>query len=192
MIDPCTRTILDFIYRYESGGNYNAYFGHGSNTSVHLTEMTIEQVQAFQDRMVAGGSRSSAVGAPQFIRVTMASLNPDPKDIFTPDLQDALAIRLLVRRGYEKWWEGDLPDETFALNLSKEWASMPNPLTGTSYYPGQKTKYTVADVYVMLAKARSLIKPLELPSVQIMIAALDAFAATLATFRADLKKFDQS
>src|SRR5690348_10681694 len=58
-IDPAAyRPLLNTIAEGESKGNYNAYFGNVGNATVQFTDMTIQQVLAWQEQYVADGSVS--------------------------------------------------------------------------------------------------------------------------------------
>ena len=71
-IDPAAYTnLLSTIAEGESRGNYNAYFGNSANTTLKFTEMTIAEVQAWQDKYVADGNASNAVGRYQIISPTL-------------------------------------------------------------------------------------------------------------------------
>lgn len=135
--------VLNVIADGESNGNYNAYYGNGNNSSVIFTQMTVSEVLGWQASYVAGGSPSSAVGRYQFIQTTLAGLiqelqiSPDAK--FDENLQDRLAIQLLMRRGASDYINGRISREEFAANLAKEWASLPAVLGSNpqaSYYDG--------------------------------------------------------
>jgi hypothetical protein len=169
-MDPCTDIILHFIRGGvpdnpigEARNNYNAYFGHPTST-IALTEMSMGQVYSFQSSMLMRDTRSSAVGAYQFLRGTLRRLaqqaNLSPGTLFTPTLQDMLGWELLVGRGYKLWWKGDMDDEGFAHLLSCEWASLPDPENGgKSHYDGDSVgnhaSTTLRAVYAMLAEARA-------------------------------------
>jgi muramidase (phage lysozyme) len=139
-IDPTAYTpLLNTIAAGESGGNYNAYYGHGGNTDIQFTDMTVDQVLAWQKQYVAGGS----VGRYQIIRPTLeglvAELHLDTEAKFTPALQDQLAITLLERRGAIAYAHNKLSQQAFTANLAKEWASLPRmtgPDPAKSYYAG--------------------------------------------------------
>lgn len=149
--DPL-RALLDFIAKYESGGNYDAYYAHARNTSdPKLTAMTIADVRKFQERYVAEGSASSAAGRYQIIRKTLdslvASLNISARRTnFDRVSQDSMAMALLHGRGLKRFQAGGMSVEWFAHELAKEWASMPvleatqgsvrRVTVGQSYYAG--------------------------------------------------------
>ena len=134
------KKILDHMADSE-GSNYNTQFGYQNTTSgKKLTEMTIGEVREAQARQRG----SSAIGRYQFMAKTlpeaMKGTGLTDRDMFSAENQDKLAMWLLKRRGYDKWVSGQLSDRDFGRNLSMEWASVPNPYTGGSYY-GQKVKY---------------------------------------------------
>ncbi len=168
--DKCAGIILDFIAggvpdnpSGEAHGNYNAYFGHALST-VDLSMHTLSGIYGFQDTMLAQDRRSTAVGRYQFLRKTLQGLqaecNLPDTDLFTPDLQDKLGLRLLKRRGYAEWKSGTINDAEFAHRLSMEWASLPDPdKGGRSHYDGDSAgnhaSTTLDAVYKMLKQARS-------------------------------------
>ena len=129
--------VLDFIAAYESRGNYNVILG-GSEKP--LTTMTIDQVFDLQSDMVNRGMESSAVGRYQYIEPTLKDmvkyLKLDPKiTLFDEKTQDKIAVADLRRRcDLDGWLNGTTPDEKFLYKLSKVWASIPNPQTGSSFY----------------------------------------------------------
>lgn len=140
---PKHTPLLDLIGRVEAAGNYNAYYGNARSTDVNLTGMAISEVLTWQDQFVRNGSRSSAVGKYQIIRKTLRSLVKDMKltgnEVFNEEMQDAMAIELLNRRGYSKFLSGTKSRFSFANNLAKEWASFPvhgGVKHGSSYYAG--------------------------------------------------------
>lgn len=171
--DKCTDIILDFIAGGiwgdllgnpigESDGNYNAYFGHITGP-YNFATYTLTQIYNFQAIMLRNDSRSTAIGRYQFLRRTLQALQTKQKlpnsTLFTPELQDKLAVDLLVGRGYKAWWRGSLDDEEFAHMLSMEWASLPDPFNaGRSHYDGDRVgnhaSTSLKNVYNMLKRAR--------------------------------------
>lgn len=135
--------VLDLIGRKESNGNYNAHFGKANQTDIDFTDMSIDEVLAWQGQFVKQGSPSSAVGKYQIIRKTMKSLKKSlglsGKEKFDKAMQDRMAGALLDRRGYSKFLKGDITEEQFGNNLAKEWASFPvitGAKAGRSFYAG--------------------------------------------------------
>lgn len=169
--DPATNLLLDFIAGGvtanpggESAGNYNAVIGNTHATD-DLGQKTFIEIYALQDQLRAAGRPSSAIGRYQFIKTTLQSLQEKaqfPDDTkFTSAVQDQLAVMLLVRRGYSSWWKGRIDNETFAHNLSLEWASLPDPDNGgKSHYDGVGPNHastSLSAVYAMLGQVRGLI-----------------------------------
>jgi hypothetical protein len=119
-----TKDLLNYLGVNE-GGDYNTIFG---GKKVDLTNMTLDEVQAFQrdaSNFPKGGA-SRAVGKYQFITKTLAeeikASGLDPKTTkFTPEIQDMLITNRLKRtRGLDS-----ASPEQLATNLAKEFASVP-------------------------------------------------------------------
>lgn len=178
--DDCTDTILDFIAGGvpgnmigESKGNYNAVIGN-ANATIDLSILTLEQIHAIGRQRRNAGMPSTAMGRYQFLDATLRALeksfqiDPDTT-LFTPVLQDRLAVALLVGRGYPQWWRGAMTDREFAHNLSMEWASLPDPENDPdptkaddekSHYDGDSAgnhaSTKLSAVYAMLQRAKAL------------------------------------
>lgn len=114
---------LDTIARYEGtdkGDGYNETLGYGAYTGgdVNLTGMTLNEVMELQGQMLRHPDNtfnSSAVGRYQIVRKTLRGLIADMgltgNELFSPALQDAMAIRLAKGRGrspaaLRNEWEG--------------------------------------------------------------------------------------
>ena len=161
--NPQAAKLLDFVSGPESGGNYNAYFGHANSTK-DLSGMTLNEILQFQHDLVhVQGLPSSATGRYQFMPATlqglMSQMHLTGNERFTPEMQDNLALQLLKNRGLEQWQKGQLSDAAFMNNLAYEWASLPNPHTGMSQYHGDglnKSLVTPGQVQGVLNGARGL------------------------------------
>lgn len=135
------RPLLELIARVESRDNYNAYYGSPDNDSIRFTEMTIDEVLAWQSHYIASGSPSDAVGRYQIISITLADLvnqlSIEKSKRFDAEMQDQLAFALLERRGGSDLVNKRLSHKQFAQNLAKEWAALPK-MSGSnpedSYY----------------------------------------------------------
>lgn len=138
-VDPGARSILHLIGVHEANGNYNAVFGN-ANSTADLSQYTVNQIisrQLYATRVL--GKASSAIGKYQFIRKTLTNLRDElgvGNEKFTPELQDKMGMELLRGRGYDEFRAGKISQRQFALRLSQEWASLPDPRTGRSYYAG--------------------------------------------------------
>ena len=131
--------VLDLVAGPESLGNYNALYRDADQSALNLSALTLNEVQALQQRLVAerGGS---PVGRYQIIDDTlddlMARLDLSGQERFTPELQDRMAMTLARDAGLEAWQAGRLPNETFAHNLSRIWAGLPADASNRSYHEG--------------------------------------------------------
>ena len=129
--------LLNFIARYESGGDYNIMVGGKRG---NLTSMTVGDVLNMQKNMIAKGHESTAVGRYQYIRNTLAGtasqLGIDLGSTkFDEKTQDALAIQTLRTIGLESWLAGKLDNGAFLNKVARVWASVPTT-SGGSYYSG--------------------------------------------------------
>lgn len=153
-VPPPAAEILELIRVTEtSRGDATAYdtvYGHNeAKLTKPITAMTVNEVQHWQ----AGFTKSfgsSATGAYQFMRATLAELKSklalSGEEIFDAAMQDRLGHELLLRRGYQAWSDGRTSTDTFMIGLAKEWASFPVPSRmrgahrtverGQSYYAG--------------------------------------------------------
>jgi len=150
------QAVKDMIAKHESGGKYNVVYG---GKEIPLEKMTIAEVMAWQDMMSKDGAKSTAVGKYQIIGKTMKDLsrrNPEdfgPDRLFDAEAQEWAADTLLERRGWSDFEQGKKTDQEMALELAKEWASLPDPSTGKSYYEKDglnKSHHQVEDVFNVL------------------------------------------
>lgn len=137
--DAFAANLGNFIVSKEAGGNWNAVFGK-ANSKVDLAQFSLDEVLAQQQAARKAGAISTAIGGPQFLYKTLRGLKDEMgltgTEKFTPALQQQMLVHLLNRRGYQQFKAGLISKEQFALRLSQEWASLPNPATGLSYYAG--------------------------------------------------------
>ena len=127
--------LLNFIARYESGGDYNIMVGGKRG---NLTSMTVGEVLNMQKDMRARGHESTAVGRYQYIRSTLAEtaaqMSMDVNSTkFDEKTQDALAIQTLRTIGLEKWLDGKLDDGAFLNKVAQIWASIPKTSGGSAH-----------------------------------------------------------
>lgn len=179
MISPQLKTLLELIKSFEGGPGAKGYgqiYGgaKGVPLSTDVSKMTLRQVTDFQGKMIAGGSRSTACGGYQFIRKTLLAtikqMNLSTNEVWTPELQDKMAIFLMRSRGLDKYMSGEITAEAFANNLAKEWASLPVVtgiigaqkfvlLPGQSYYSGDGLNKSHHDPKKVLAAIKALKTP---------------------------------
>ena len=158
--------IFVLIRHHESRGNYNAVFGNASGyPGVDITAMTLAEVRAWQDWYVrVKGSKSSAAGAYQIIRKTFDGLRAQiafPASArYGPDVQDRMAMQLLIGRGLTRFLTGRLSADGLADGLAYEWASLPLA-SGKSAYDGDglnSASAMRADVMRAIGEAKEAFK----------------------------------
>ena len=168
--------LLQFIRKLESRDDYNSYFGKGTKAEKiqppkPISEMTLGEVLEYQNMVRKAGGTSTAVGAYQIIQKTLKQLMRDMNlredDVFDEALQDKMALKLLERRGLEKFKSGKLSLEKFGENLAKEWASLPvlapTKRRGIEIQPGQS-------YYKGVGSNKSLVKSDELEKYKSLLA----------------------
>jgi len=163
--------LKELIASKESNGNYNVLVG---GDEANLTGLTVRAVLELQDHMVKEGYKSSAVGKYQMIKSTIESLlykpgttelrNPNDFNLdtkFDEKTQDWAADALIKRRMEAAKDTAEalgMPLQVAkALELSKEWASLPDPRTDKSYYDGDgvnASHHKIGDVYRVLGGER--------------------------------------
>lgn len=175
-ISPGAVILLDYIGGIEAPRGYATIYNNGQDRlKVDITTWTLDKVEAeqpFFTKMLG----SSASGRYQFMRDTLdkpgtvqdieGEMGLSGKELFTPDLQDRMAMHLLRRRGWDGFVSGRMSLEAFALSLAKEWASLPvladtkgarrKVVRGESYYAGdgKNKSLTKAGAFAdVLAKA---------------------------------------
>ncbi|MCG7944869.1 MAG: phage baseplate assembly protein V [Candidatus Thiodiazotropha taylori] len=133
-----------------------------------LTELTIGEIVAYQKGKRETGRQLFAVGRYQIIPTTMRSIVPQsgltPSDLFNEENQDRLGVTLIIGNGKSRakrpilasYVLGNSEDINAAmLDMAKEWASIPSPFTGKSYYgSGNNSQHTVDEVKTALISAR--------------------------------------
>lgn len=138
----------DILYGYNEPEDFDSKFSGKS-----LTEMTLGEIWELQTKM----GRKNAVGRYQILSDTLFGtedngyyglqdiLGLSDDTLFDVATQERLAKALLERRGCSDWIDGEISDSQFQLNLAQEWASVPDPNTGRSYY-GQNVGTTDAEI----------------------------------------------
>lgn len=148
------KALLDAIGSHEAPRGYGQIYGgaRGVPMDTDVSKLTLDGVLNFQERMLDGGSASTACGRYQFLRktllATIGQMGLTGHELWSPDLQDRMAIHLMKGRGLEIYLAGHMSREAFANNLAMEWASLPvvtrikgahrivDP--GETYYAGDK------------------------------------------------------
>lgn len=127
--------LLDFIGRTEAPRGYDTVYGNRqTKMRKKITAMTFDDVVALS-KDYGKKYGSGAVGRYQFMNYTLdkvgtvedikGEMGLTGRELFNPDLQDRMALHLLVRRGYDRFIAGRMTLTSFGLSLAKEWASFP-------------------------------------------------------------------
>jgi len=161
--------LLSFISKGEGGYNSmnqgtrgGQIVGSTHNASTilgrNLTEMTIGQIMNEQasGRLFAAG-RYQII--PDTMKFALKSSGLSASDQFSPENQDKLAIALIMYKRpviNEYLKGGSVGLDEAMLHLAMEWASMPDPRTGNSYYgSGNKALHSVEEVRRAMLAARA-------------------------------------
>jgi len=156
--------ILSLLGKVEGPDGYDEISGHSKlQPPKPISSMRIEEVIAFQDRMVAAGSASSAVGRYQFIRKTLRDLvarhRVDRRQMFNARTQDFLARMLLNDCNY---YDPDADTTRIGNCVATIWAAFPvftGPKAGKSHYHGIAGNRAQTTVPVMRAIIGSRSRP---------------------------------
>jgi len=177
MITPAMKALLNAIGSKEAPRGYNQIYTPAEKIVgfPKLTKMTLAEIRSLQGRMLKGGSASTAVGRYQFLRKTLdatrKAMGVPLTAVWTPDLQDRMAVHLMENRGLNQYLAGKMTRETFANSLAKEWASLPvvtrikgqkrmvNP--GESFYAGDGLNAALHDPAHILKLVDALKSPVE-------------------------------
>jgi muramidase (phage lysozyme) len=132
-IPPRAALLLDFISKGEVGttgpeGYDIIVFNKQTKLPKPLTQYTIDELLSAQ-KTWAKNWGGSAAGRYQIIRKTllglMESLGIPGSTLFSPDVQDRLGYALLTQRGWQAFTSGQVTGSAYALQLAREWSSLP-------------------------------------------------------------------
>lgn len=148
------RGLLGLITHAEAKGNYNVLQG---GQVAPLTSMTINDVLSLGK---GSGGVTTAKGGMQIINSTLKglvrSLGLTGNEVFDENMQNRLGLALLRGRGLDAYLSGQLTAEQFAHNISQEWAALPTPTTGKSYYAGDGINAATVPLDRVLAVIKTL------------------------------------
>jgi hypothetical protein len=151
---------LDLISSVESStdkknNGYDAQNGAPGGVRPGLSQMTIGEIAKN-----APGASGRYQQMPQFLLGRAKSAGYTEKTIFSPAVQDTLAIKLIEGRGGNSWLSGKMKTEDFMQGLADEWAALPNAY-GKFSYPRQSSSLKPEKVKSVLAqvKQQSTAKP---------------------------------
>ena len=155
-------------YGSSNRGTKNNKIQGSTNTTVRggleLTKLTIEEISKYQKiKDPDNPDRLFAVGKYQLIPTTfdmaVKALGLPKNTVFSKEVQEDIGRYLLFekRPALGSYIKGESNDEAKALlEAAKEWASLPNPKTGNSYYgKGNKAQHSLNETKIALNKARN-------------------------------------
>jgi len=139
-------TISDAIaYGFES--EYDLTFGYGAFVpkGTKVSEMTIKEIRVLRNRMIRSQKArkclylSTAMGkygwtAENFELFVSRFPEVNDNTVFTREIQDMFAKKQIEVIGLDAFLNGRITLAHYQRNLSKKWASIPDPYTGKSRY----------------------------------------------------------
>ncbi|MCM2563191.1 hypothetical protein M8756_14295 [Lutimaribacter sp. EGI FJ00015] len=130
--------LLSLIAKAEAGrAGYDAVQAGAQVKPTQIpTRMTLGQIHEW---IQATPGQPHAIGRYQFIPTTLRRVARErgfgPDTVFSPTVQDAMAVSLLEEAGFRAFKAGTLDRHKFMRNLARIWAGLPLP-NGKSYYHG--------------------------------------------------------
>lgn len=143
---------------FASGYDVPLAYGKYGMPDKPITQMTLGKLKQYQAKVLAnsGTLNSSAMGKYQIVGRTLKGLqqklNLSDDTLFSPEIQDKMAVELLKGRGLDKYMSGKISADQFQSSLYHEWASIANPLTGVAK---QHTGSSNSDMQTALAGLKS-------------------------------------
>jgi hypothetical protein len=133
-------SIRDLIRDTEARGSYDTISDYSVVAPPKpLSQMTLDEVDAWQTENYNAGAESTAAGGYQFMRDTLRSLRErmglTGSEPFDRDMQDMLAVELMKDAGLEDFKAGKISADKFADGLAGIWAAFPDA-SGSSVYAG--------------------------------------------------------
>ncbi len=109
-----------------------------------ISQMTLDELHQYQRQMLNNPdnrARSSAVGKYQIVGTTMRNLERqmglNGSEVFSPDLQDRMARRLIQDNGLSAYQAGKITPQQFQDFLATQWDSVPASATGKTMHGGR-------------------------------------------------------
>lgn len=166
-VPPQLAYLLDFIASFEAPAGYDTLYNNQQvRYTKPITQYTLNEWIRFGKNWddLHG---SSAAGRYQFMNKTLEDIKRTLKltgnEVMTPNFQDQLGWYLLRRRGADSWMRGEKSDEEFLHELSKEWAALPTPTTGRSYYDGDGRNSALVSVEECMAALKKAKQQVAVP-----------------------------
>lgn len=160
--------VLQTVFDVESNGDFNRWHDDAQNIpETPLTQMTVSEIMGYQ-----GGENGPAAGAGQIKYNTFqyllntGTLKPD--EVFSPQVQRKAHFRLLDRRGFNEWVQGELSNDGFIQRLAREYAAVPlaqDEQVGDTLRESGKSRYGGSNAHrISLDNMRNVLTSLKSPS----------------------------
>lgn len=164
------KPLLDVIASVESStdkknNGYDAQNGAPRGVRPGLSQMTIGEIARN-----APGASGRYQQMPQFLLGRAKAAGFNENTVFSPQVQDVLAIKQIEGRGGNAWLSGKMSTETFMQGLSQEWAALPNAY-GKFHYSNQKSSLRPEKVKSVLEQVK---KGSDVPSTTINMSGMPA------------------
>ena len=124
-----------------------------------LSQNTIQEIKEAQDKGLFAVGRYQFI--PETFNLVVDQLGLPDDAVFTQEVQDRMGTQLLFgskRTDLASYLRGENDSlDAAMLDFAKEWASVPNPKTGKSYYAssGNKAQHTIEETKQILQSARA-------------------------------------
>ena len=160
--------VLQTVFDVESNGDFNRWHDDAQNIpETPLTQMTVSEIMGYQR-----GENGPAAGAGQIKYNTFqyllntGTLKPD--EVFSPQVQRKAHFRLLDRRGFNEWVQGELSNDGFIQRLAREYAAVPlaqDEQVGDTLRESGKSRYGGSNAHrISLDNMRNVLTSLKSPS----------------------------
>ena len=160
--DPAVDNLLRLIGKVEAPKGFDQVSSYAVvEPPKPLTQMTINEVMAWQASNTAAGGKSHAAGRFQIMRPTLGEMRDRLKltgnELFDAAMQKRLAVELMRVEGLEDWRAGRMSDAEFGNRLANRWAALPRVSgdgAGASVYAGDGLNAAGTNVDTLLAVLR--------------------------------------
>ncbi len=160
--------ILQTVFDVESNGDFNRWHDDAQNIpETPLTQMTVSEIMGYQrgENGPAAGAGQIKFNTFQYLLDT-GTLNPD--EVFSPQVQRKAHSRLLDRRGFNEWVQGELSNDGFIQRLAREYAAIPlaqDEQVGKTLRESGKSRYGGSNAHrISLDNMRNVLTSLKSPS----------------------------
>jgi hypothetical protein len=147
------KPLLDLIHSVESStdkknNGYDAQNGAPGGVRPGLSQMTIGEIAR-----TAPGASGRYQQMPQFLLGRAKAAGYNENTVFSPQVQDVLAVKLIEGKGGNSWLSGKMKTEDFMQGLADVWAALPNAY-GNFSYSGQSSSLKPEKVKSVLAQVK--------------------------------------